>query len=254
LKKPSAAGHIGATDRSERQPATNRRKPGTKPRTIEEFPTPLFDDWLDPPTFREALDLHVRRHGDSYWHLHRAVVRDDEKLDHSTIRHWLQGSKAPRSVASMEVLGRIERRYRLPAGYFKAKLAHQTRSVSGHVLDDISPAERRPLHSLRHPVHSFLFTGAEIAIFAPIEIIGAKSMPGNLHVRNLDDDLISKLKIRAARHGRSAEAEHREILRQALANEGGPDFDDLAADLRKLTASRKQTSSEVLLREGRDER
>jgi antitoxin FitA len=79
-------------------------------------------------------------------------------------------------------------------------------------------------------------------------------MAGNLHVRNLDDDLITKLKIRAARHGRSAEAEHREILRQALANDTEPDFDDLAAELRKLTASRKQTPSEALLREDRDER
>ncbi|MCK1727837.1 hypothetical protein IVA82_22220 [Bradyrhizobium sp. 142] len=77
-------------------------------------------------------------------------------------------------------------------------------------------------------------------------------MAGNLHVR--DDDLIAKLKIRAARHGRSAEAEHREILRQVLASEVGPDFDGLAAELRKLTASCKQTPSEVLLREGRDER
>jgi hypothetical protein len=57
-------------------------------------------------------------------------------FDHSTIRHWLQGSKAPRSVASMEVLARIERRYRLPAGCFKTKLPHQTRSASGHILDD----------------------------------------------------------------------------------------------------------------------
>ncbi|MFG1250196.1 FitA-like ribbon-helix-helix domain-containing protein [Xanthobacter flavus] len=79
-------------------------------------------------------------------------------------------------------------------------------------------------------------------------------MAGNLHVRNLDDDLIAKLKMRAARHGRSVEAEHREILRQVLASEGGPDFDDLASELRKLTASRKQTPSEVLLRKGRDER
>jgi antitoxin FitA len=95
---------------------------------------------------------------------------------------------------------------------------------------------------------------ARFAIIALNEITGGKSMPGNLHVRNLDDELISRLKIRAARHGRSAEAEHREILRQALANEDGSDFDDLAAELRKLTASRKQTPSEALLREGRDER
>ena len=37
-----------------------------------------------------------------------------------------------------------------------------------------------------------------------------------LIVRNLDADLVKALKIRAARHGRSAEAEHREILREAL--------------------------------------
>jgi antitoxin FitA len=79
-------------------------------------------------------------------------------------------------------------------------------------------------------------------------------MPGNLHVRNLDDDLIARLKRRAARHGRSTEAEHREILRQALVDEAEPSFEKLAADLRKLTRRRKQTPSEVLLREGRDER
>jgi antitoxin FitA len=77
---------------------------------------------------------------------------------------------------------------------------------------------------------------------------------GNLHVRNLDDDLIARLKRRAARHGRSTEAEHREILRQALAGEEAPPFDRLAADLRKLTRRRKQTPSEVLLRKARAER
>jgi antitoxin FitA len=81
-----------------------------------------------------------------------------------------------------------------------------------------------------------------------------QTMPGNLHVRNLDDDLIARLKRRAARHGRSTEAEHREILRQALVNEAEPSFEKLAADLRKLTRRRKQTPSEVLLREARDER
>ena len=79
-------------------------------------------------------------------------------------------------------------------------------------------------------------------------------MPGNLHVRNLDDDLIARLKRRAARHGRSAEAEHREILRQALSGESGPGFDELAAELRALTAHRKQTPAEVLQRESRSER
>lgn len=37
-----------------------------------------------------------------------------------------------------------------------------------------------------------------------------------LIVRNLDDELVQALKLRAARKRRSAEAEHREILREAL--------------------------------------
>lgn len=40
-----------------------------------------------------------------------------------------------------------------------------------------------------------------------------------LIVRNLEDDVVQALKERAGQHGRSAEAEHREILRQALAPE-----------------------------------
>jgi plasmid stability protein len=37
-----------------------------------------------------------------------------------------------------------------------------------------------------------------------------------LVVRNLEEEVVRELRLRAARHGRSAEAEHREILRQAL--------------------------------------
>lgn len=80
-------------------------------------------------------------------------------------------------------------------------------------------------------------------------------MAGNLSVRNVDDVLIVRLKRRAARHGRSAEAELRDILRQALEGEVvGDDFERLAADLRKLTAARVQTAAETLQRDGRDDR
>lgn len=79
-------------------------------------------------------------------------------------------------------------------------------------------------------------------------------MAGSLHVRNLDEGLVAKLKLRAARNGRSTEAEHREILRQALESESEPSFDDMAADLRRLTSGRSQTPSEALQREGRLER
>jgi plasmid stability protein len=37
-----------------------------------------------------------------------------------------------------------------------------------------------------------------------------------LIVRNLEPKLVERLRLRAARRGRSAEAEHREILREAL--------------------------------------
>lgn len=79
-------------------------------------------------------------------------------------------------------------------------------------------------------------------------------MAGSLHVRNLEDEIITRLKRRAARHGRSAEAEHREILRQALAGEIEPSFDELAAKLRELTKARRHTPAEALMREGREER
>ena len=37
-----------------------------------------------------------------------------------------------------------------------------------------------------------------------------------LIVRNLDEEIVRELKLRAARNDRSAESEHREILRQSL--------------------------------------
>ena len=41
-----------------------------------------------------------------------------------------------------------------------------------------------------------------------------------LLVRNLEDEVVAELKKRAARTGRSVEAEHREILRAALGRGG----------------------------------
>jgi hypothetical protein len=42
-----------------------------------------------------------------------------------------------------------------------------------------------------------------------------------LIVRNVEDEVVRALKIRAAEHGRSMEAEHREILRATLASHAG---------------------------------
>ncbi|NTG32645.1 hypothetical protein G6K91_00055 [Agrobacterium rhizogenes] len=112
----------------------------------EDLPTALFDRYEDPKSFQASLELQMRRFGESYYYLHRAIKRPGDVFDDATILSWLKGTKVPRSVESMDVLGRIEHRYQLPKGYFKAKLPHQSRSASGHDLgEDVSPAERRRL-------------------------------------------------------------------------------------------------------------
>lgn len=75
----------------------------------------------------------------------------------------------------------------------------------------------------------------------------------SLHVRNVDEEIVKRLKERAVRNGRSAEAEHRAILTEMLGVER-PNFEELAGRLRELTKGRPHTPSEVLQREGRDER
>jgi len=52
-----------------------------------------------------------------------------------------------------------------------------------------------------------------------------------LTVRGLDEGLVKRLKIRAARNGRSAEAEHRMILETVL---GAPSADELRAVLEDM--------------------
>jgi plasmid stability protein len=75
-----------------------------------------------------------------------------------------------------------------------------------------------------------------------------------LIVRRVDEELVRRLKLRAARNNRSAEAEHREILKQALSGEPNAAFKEIAAQLRALTHGRRHTPAEDLLREARDER
>ncbi len=61
---------------------------------------------------------------------------------------------------------------------------------------------------------------AEALLSRPLQCASIDSMKkrasSQLIVRNLDEEVVRELKLRAARHGRSAEAEHREILREAL--------------------------------------
>lgn len=53
----------------------------------------------------------------------------------------------------------------------------------------------------------------------------------NLLVRGIDDALVTALKERAVKHGRSAEAEHREILAAALRRPRKRTFAAVLADM-----------------------
>ncbi len=76
-----------------------------------------------------------------------------------------------------------------------------------------------------------------------------------IHVRQLDGDVVDRLKARASSNNRSLEGEVRHILECAA-------DDDMAAKrarflavsdrLREKTGGRKQTPAEVLIREDRD--
>jgi hypothetical protein len=134
--KPAASRHPAASAGSRRDP---------KPRPVEAYPKPLFLNWEEPSSLAEALTLHMARHGESPWHLHQAVVRAGEAFDRKTIATWAEGARAPRSVGSLAVLARIERRYRLPEGYFAAKLPNLARAATGHDVGALSTAERRRL-------------------------------------------------------------------------------------------------------------
>ncbi|MDR6819917.1 hypothetical protein J2X76_005114 [Neorhizobium sp. 2083] len=136
-RKPQRAAADGVFARN----TSAQRGPAPKP--ISPFPDPLFEATDDPASFQDALIYHMRRFGDSYWQLYRAVVRLTETFDSKTLLSWIQGERVPRSVASFHILRRIEMRYRLSEEYFKEKLPHQARSLYGHDLGDISPAERR---------------------------------------------------------------------------------------------------------------
>lgn len=72
-----------------------------------------------------------------------------------------------------------------------------------------------------------------------------------LTVRGIDEELAAALKARAARAGRSAEAEHRRILEETLRPLRSPDFFE-AARARRLKLSAREITSTELLRGDRD--
>jgi antitoxin FitA len=81
--------------------------------------------------------------------------------------------------------------------------------------------------------------------------VDAMTAMAQLLVRNIDDDLLRRLKMRAVAAGRSAEAEHRMILEQVLR----PDvetFKERARQLRERTKGRCTAEAWELIRADRD--
>ena len=72
-----------------------------------------------------------------------------------------------------------------------------------------------------------------------------------LTVRRVTDQVVRELKLRAAANGRSAEAEHREILRRALLG-GSEDFAARAAKLRERLVSTVDSTDVIRADRDRD--
>jgi plasmid stability protein len=79
-----------------------------------------------------------------------------------------------------------------------------------------------------------------------------------LTVRNLDEAVVRRLRVRAAEHGRSAEAEHRDILEKVLLGHENTltrqQAAERLAEFRRRTAGRGSPAATELLEQSRAER
>ena len=74
----------------------------------------------------------------------------------------------------------------------------------------------------------------------------------NLTIRNLDDEVVAKLKARAKAHHRSLEAELRALLSEAAARPSREEILKAADRIAAMTPDVKQTDSTKIIREFRD--
>lgn len=74
----------------------------------------------------------------------------------------------------------------------------------------------------------------------------------NLTIRNLDDTVVERLKVRAKAHNRSLEAEVRTILEATARTADRKAFIEEARRIAAMTPNVPQTDSTLLIREDRD--
>jgi plasmid stability protein len=83
-------------------------------------------------------------------------------------------------------------------------------------------------------------------------MIAKEAKMANLTIRNLDDEVVAKLKTRAKAHHRSLEAELRALLSEAVARPSREEFLKIAERIRAMTPDVEQTDSTEIIREFRD--
>jgi antitoxin FitA len=71
-------------------------------------------------------------------------------------------------------------------------------------------------------------------------------------VRNLDPEVIERLKARASRSGRSLQAELKTILERSVQEPSMDEFRKAALTIQKKLARRRQSDSAALIREDRE--
>ncbi len=76
----------------------------------------------------------MRRHGDTAKHLARVLEASATQVDATALNLWRRGIKVPRASRSLAALELIERRYRLPPGYFGSKLPNGDRCTSAGTI------------------------------------------------------------------------------------------------------------------------
>lgn len=112
---------------------------------IEDLPPAAHDPTPEPAAFHLSLARQMRRHGDTVHGLTRWLRAKGHPTARGTLKAWLRGTKAPRHRDSLAVLARLETRWGLAAGHFRARLPHPGRAVAGQRLEAVPESERRHL-------------------------------------------------------------------------------------------------------------
>lgn len=125
-------------------PAQSPKRPGRQAQPIVRHPEALWPAAALPDAFDEALDAELKRHGESIWTLHKALVDDGASIERTTLSSWRRGAKAPATPQSLAVVSRIEARYRLEPGTLAGKV-RRARAVQRPRIPGVSASEQRRL-------------------------------------------------------------------------------------------------------------